>query len=81
MCFGEAMVGGLEVHNFTSNVSLRTTTPYKKEIEKDADSTNGMTRAEPVETVQGITIAVIIKFKANNDLEEEEDADLFLYRP
>ena len=70
------MAGGLEVHNFNFNISLRMMTPDKRGSGKDEDSTSNRTLTESVFTVGDAPIITTTKFHADNDL-EDDDADSF----
>ena len=69
---GEAMSGGLEVHDFNCDISNRTTTPGKKAKDNDGDTTSGNTLAgNSFITTGGITTKATMKHRAiHNNLDK-----------
>ena len=76
--FGEAMPGGPEAHNFTCDISTRTTTPGTKVKDNNDNTTSGNILAGNLfMTTCGNTTRVTMKHPAVHDLAEEDDDDSF----
>lgn len=71
---GEVMTGGIEVHNFNSNISLNTTTPGKRENGNDNKFTNEKTITKSVFIVGGATKISTNKFQASDNLEDDDES-------
>merc|ERR1712194_135126 len=75
--FGDAISGGLEAHNFSSEISLQTTSEKPKRAKEDSKSTSGKTLTKSVFSVGGDTTTaggMLRKSAENNDNDNEQDS-------